>query len=142
MDWHWENPTTGAEHCRQKRWWRQFYLTTLMAAASKQGSPSALVLLGSGLLLLPRTLRLVTYSMPLRATAPFLVLQTVEPLILSLQPGQRTPRLRICGHKGGATVAGGNEFCPPRRHPHDQRLRRETTVVKSTEQGPSEPLQK
>lgn len=48
---------------------------------------------------------------PLKATAPFLVLQTVEPLVLTLQPGQRTPRLRICGHKGGATVAGGNEFC-------------------------------
>ena len=48
---------------------------------------------------------------PLKATAPFLVLQTVEPLVLTLQPGQRTPRLRICGHKGGATVAAGNEFC-------------------------------
>lgn len=47
---------------------------------------------------------------PLKATAPVLVLQTVEPLILTVQPGQRTPRLGICGHKGGATVAGGNEL--------------------------------
>lgn len=69
------------------------------------------MLLWSGLLHLPRTLGLVTYSMGLlKATAPVLVLQTVEPLILTVQPGQRTPRLGICGHKGGATVAGGNEL--------------------------------